>query len=79
MGTSFLSLDLLTIAKVLGISNGKSWGTTEYNTDIYSFFGEVRAQNEKILEKVAEIGAGLASAVDEMREIKVDIEQKMKD
>ena len=27
VSTSFLSLDLLTIAQVLGISNGKSWGT----------------------------------------------------
>ena len=28
VGTSFLSLDLLTIAQVLGISNGKTWELT---------------------------------------------------
>ena len=43
VGTSFLSLDLLTIAKVLGISNGKTWGTSDNDTDIYTFMRELRA------------------------------------
>ena len=49
VSTSFLSLDLLTIAQVLGISNGKTWGTKEYDSDIYSFMKELRSQNEQLI------------------------------
>ena len=78
VSTSFLSLDLLTIAQILGISNGKTWGTNEYDTDIYAFMKELRSQNEQLISKVGEIGATLNKTIEDMTLIKEDIENKMK-
>ena len=59
--TSFLSLDLLTLAQVLGISQGKTWGQVMMHGEksgmpggvddknIWSFLKSLTKQNEKIL------------------------------
>lgn len=59
--TSFLSLDLLTLAQVLGISKGRTWGQLMNLGDksglpqgvddknIYTFLKSISEQNEKIL------------------------------
>lgn len=59
--TSFLSLDLLTLAQVLGISQGRTWGQLMNLGDksglpsgvddknIYTFLKSISEQNEKIL------------------------------
>lgn len=58
--TSFLSLDLLTMAMVLGISQGKTWNSIYSKTkgtpdeiddgNIYAFMKSLMNQNNQILD-----------------------------
>lgn len=68
--TSFLSLDLLTMAMVLGISEGKTWnsiyadtkGTSDEFNDgnIYEFMRSMAEQNWKILDRLIDVQEQIA-------------------